>query len=340
MRILGIDVGIASTGWAVVEISEKEHTGRVVAAGSRTFDSPEESSSSGPKLKNAERRRYRGMRRTVRRRAQRMAKIRALFHQAGLIESQDRTALDGRGADPWQLRAAGLDRCLAPRELALALGHIAIHRGFRSNRKEDGANASNGTSEMLPSIHANQERLKQWRTVGEMLARDPQFADRRRNRAGDFTRSLMRCDQEAEVRKLFHLQRKFGNLAASEELMAAFMDIAFSQRPLASSEDKVGDCIFEPAEKRTARFAPSFERFRFLSRLANLRLQTGRDERCLRVEELALCMDGFGKPAKITFANIRKRIHVSPGFQRMKKKMTWPAERARPLKALRLSSRH
>lgn len=311
MRVLGIDGGIASTGWAVVDVSDNEAAGRILAAGSRTFEPPEEPSQTGPKLKNAERRIFRAQRRVVRRRAQRMAKIRVLFFQAGMIEDQSRTALEGKGADPWLLRAEGLDRRLTGREFALALGHIAIHRGFRSNSKRDrNANAADENSKMLSSIHATQERLSHWRTVGEMFARDPVFSQRRRNRLGDFTRSIMRSDQEAEVRKLFEQQRRFGNKAASYDLMETFIDIAFSQRPMASSEDRVGECIFETNEKRTARFAPSFERFRYLSRLVNLRLQTGRLERGLNPDELALCLEGFGKPAKITYTNIRSRLDL------------------------------
>jgi CRISPR-associated endonuclease Csn1 len=311
MRVLGIDGGIASTGWAVVKLSEAETAGRVLAAGSWTFEPPEEPSQTGPRLKNAERRLYRGQRRVVRRRAQRMAGVRQLFHQVGLIESQNRSALEGKGDNPWNLRAEGLDRLLTHRELALALGHIAIHRGFRSNSKRGNiSNAADETSKMLSAIHATQERLARWRTVGEMFARDPEFAQRRRNRAGDFTRSIMRSDQEAEVRKLFEAQRRFGNDVASNELMESFMKIAFSQRPLASSESKVGNCLFEPDEKRTARFAPSFERFRFLSRLINLRLQSGREERPLSADELSICLEGFGKSAKISFSNLRKRLDL------------------------------
>lgn len=311
MRILGIDGGIASIGWAVVEVSDAETAGRILAIGSRTFESPEEPSQTGPKLKNAERRLYRGQRRVVRRRAQRMVQIKALFHQNGLIEDKGRAALEGKGADPWALRAEGLDRRLTPREFALALGHIAIHRGFRSNSKRDRAtNVKDENSEMLSAIHVTQERLSHWRTVGEMFARDPEFAQRRRNRSGDFARSIMRSDQEAEVRKLFEQQRRLGNKAASYDLMASFADIAFSQRPLASSEDKVGDCIFEPTEMRTARFAPSFERFRFLSRLINLRLQSGRVERALNPNELALCIEGFGKTKGISFKAIRNRLDL------------------------------
>jgi CRISPR-associated endonuclease Csn1 len=309
--ILGIDGGIATIGWGVIEATDQETKGKILAAGTRTFESPEEPSQAGPKLKNADRRMYRGQRRVVRRRAQRMARIRRLFCDQGLIASIDRDVLNGNGLDPWNLRAEALDRCLTPREWATALAHIAIHRGFRSNSKRDrSANAADETSKMLSAIQKTQERSQKWRTIGEMFAHDPEFVTKRRNRVADFTRSILRDDQEAEVRKLFEEQRRFGNATASPDLCKIFCDLAFSQRPLQSSEDRVGDCIFEPQEKRTAKFAPSFERFRYLSRLVHMRLQTGRHERPLTEEEIGLCIEGFGQPATITFKAIRRRLDL------------------------------
>jgi CRISPR-associated endonuclease Csn1 len=311
MRVLGLDGGIASTGWAVVEFAGDVDTGTLIAAGSRTFESPEEATQSGPTLKNEDRRMYRGQRRVIHRRAQRMAAIRALFHQRGILAHANKDALAGHGISPWDLRSAGLDRLLTPHEWALALGHIAVHRGFRSNSKrEKGANAADESSKMLAAIAKTQERITHYRTVGEMVAKDPHFVDRKRNRGGDFSHSLMRDDQESEVRKLFDAQKRLGNPHTHPDLLVEYCTLAFSQRPLASSEERVGPCPFEAGEKRTARFAPSFERFRTLSRLINLRLQTGREERALSPDEIALCMEGFGKTAKLSFTNLRKRLKL------------------------------
>lgn len=252
MRVLGLDGGIASTGWAVVKFAGDIDTGTLIAAGSRIFESPEEATQSGPKLKNEDRRMYRGQRRVIHRRAQRMAKIRDLFHKQGMLPHANKDALAGHGNNPWNLRSAGLDRLLSPQEWALALGHIAVHRGFRSNSKrEKGVNAADESSKMLAAIAKTQERIAHYRTVGEMVAKDPHFADRKRNR-GDFTRSLLRDDQEAEVRTLFDMQRRLGNPHTGQDVMQAYCTLAFSQCPLASSEEKVGDCPFEAGEKRTA----------------------------------------------------------------------------------------
>ncbi len=312
MRILGVDGGIASTGWAIIDVEQGDETaGKIIAAGSRTFESPEESTKSGPKLKNADRRMFRGQRRVVRRRAQRMAKIRHLFKEDGVIESASRDVFQIRGLNPWELRAAGLDRKLETREWAVVLAHIAIHRGFRSNKKDEQAsNAANETSKMLSAIQKTQELSSKWRTIGEMFALDDEFLNRRRNRTGDFSRSILRTDQEAEIRKLFDTQRRLANPNTSVGLELAYTEAAFSQRPLQSSEDSVVACIFEPVEKRTARFAPSFEKFRFLSRLTNLRLQSGRSDEKLNEAQLSDCLQGFGETQKITFANLRKRLDL------------------------------
>ena len=261
MRVFGLDGGIASIGWAVLEDG-------TLAAGVRGFDAPETDKERTPT--NALRRQARGQRRVVARRRQRMVEIRRLLLAHGLTADAGRDALRLTEVDPWQARAAGLSRVLTLAELAAALGHIARHRGFKSNSKRDaGGNAADDTSKMLSAIAATRERLGQWRSVGEMFALDPDFAVRKRNRSGDFSRSVLRDDLAAEVRALFAAQRRLDNAAASKALEAEFVAAAFFQRPLQDSEKQLAACPFEPEEKRTARRGYSFELFRLLSRLNN-----------------------------------------------------------------------
>ena len=316
MKILGIDGGIASIGWAVIELDRDDGDapmGNVLGAGVRTFEAPETDKERTPK--NQLRRQFRGQRRVVKRRRQRMNDIRTLFSDHRLLPTAGKSELRAPNLDPWTLRAEGLDRLLTPLEFAVALGHIAIHRGFRSNAKRDrGANAADDTSKMKKAMEATRQPLlaHQWRTVGEMMARDPKIAGRRRNRAGDFSRSVLRDDQQDEVGILFRQQRSFGSAVASEDLQAAFIEKAFSQLGFQSSEHMVGPCPFEPDEKRAARNSPSFEKFRYLSRLAALRLVTGRTERRLSAEEIGCASEGFGKAVKISFIALRKLLDLTP----------------------------
>ena len=308
-RIFGIDGGIASIGWAVLDVAEEVQT--IVAAGARMFDAPETDKDRTPT--NAVRRLHRGQRRVIRRRRQRMAAIRRLFQQHGLLDAAHRDALKQPALDPWRLRAEGLERVLSGPALAVALGHIARHRGFRSNAKRDyGANAADDTSKMKKAIEATRERLGQWETIGQMFARHPDYAERKRNRGQDYSRSILRGDQENEVRALFAAQRRLGNALATEDLQAAYADKAFSQRPLADSEHMVQRCPFEPGEMRAARRSYAFEMFRLLSRLANLRLIAGGQEWKLSAEQIGRVAADFGRQKGITFRAVRKLLDLDP----------------------------
>ena len=158
-------------------------------------------------------------------------------------------------------------------------------------------------------VAAIQERRASHRSIGEMFAKD--FPDRKHNRGLNFDRSILRSDQEQEVRDLFAAQRRLGNAAATEALETEVARIAFFQRPLQDSEHMVGPCQFEAGEKCTARRSYAFEMFRLLSRLAALKLTArGQEDRSLNAEEVALAASDFGKQKKLTWKWLRKTLDL------------------------------
>ncbi len=319
MRVLGIDLGIASCGWAVVEADVEAPS--IVAAGVRCFDAPLVDKTGEPK--SAVRRAARGQRRVVRRRRQRMQHVRSILHRVGLLDGAGRDSLReamrriqqsaGTPLTPWRLRSDAHDRLLSDDEFSVVLGHIARHRGFRSNSKLDaGANTADETSKMKKAMEQTRDGLAKYRSFGEMIDSDPKFADRKRNRDKDYSHTPKRSDLEDELRWIFAAQRRLGSAKTTQSLQSEIASAAFDQRPLQDSEDKVGPCPFEPGEKRTAKRAPSFEMFRFLSRLANLRLTAGRTERALAPEEIARAARNFGEQKSITFKTLRKLLDLDP----------------------------
>lgn len=305
--VFGIDLGIASCGWAVLHNpNQADPNGAIEAMGSWLFDVPETDKERTPT--NQIRRSNRLLRRVVRRKAQRMATIRRLFKEHGLLQSDDHDSLKQADTDPWELRAKGLDKLLKPAELAVALGHIAKRRGFKSASKRKEANTAGDDQKMLKALESTKEKLGRYRTIGELFARDPDFQSRKRNRDGIFDRTQSRDDLLDEVRKIFSAQRRLGNELASEALETAFVDTAFFQRPLQDSERLVGMCLFEPTEKRAAKHAPSFEKFRLLTRLINLRITTDDGERSLTPGEMTAATNDLGSTAKLSAKTIRKRI--------------------------------
>ena len=312
--VFGIDLGIASCGWAVLRHpTPGDPSGEIVAIGSWMFDVPETDKERTPT--NQIRRGNRLLRRVIRRRAQRMAEIRRLFAHHGLLTGNDPDALKRPGLDPWELRARGLDKLLSPAEFAVALGHIAKRRGFKSARKGKEANTAGDDQKMLKALEDTEEKLARYRTVGAMFARDADFTSRKRNRDGDYTRTVKREHLVEEVGVLFTEQRRLGNVLATDDLEHAFCEIAFRQAEPQDSEKLVGMCQFEPQEKRAARFAPSFEKFRLLGKLVNLRMTTPDGERPLTPEEIRLATGDLGKTAKLSVKEVRKRIGL-PADQR------------------------
>lgn len=311
MQVLGIDGGIASVGWAMLEIGDEQAA--VLGLGTWMFDTPETDKERRPKSEI--RREKRGQRRVIRRRRQRMAAVRRRLADHGLLPDAGREALKCPGLDPWALRVAGLDRRLTSLEFAVVLGHLARHRGFRSNAKTPKASNAAEDSKMKQAMAATAERLQHWRTVGEMLVKDEAFQGRLHNRDGDYSRSVLRDDLAAETRRLFATQHRLGNPHANDDLLLEFSDLAFTQRPLQDSEDKVGLCPFEPAERRAAKHAYSFELFRLLSRLAALEVIEGRVSRRLTPPEISAAAADFGATAKLSFAALRKKIGLAPAFR-------------------------
>ncbi len=312
--VFGINQGIASCGWAVLRRPlPGDPNGEIVAMGSWMFDVPETDKDHTPT--NQIRRGNRLLRRVIRRRAQRMAAVRRLFAHHRLLAGEAADALRWPGLDPWELRARGLDKLLSPTEFAVALGHIAKRRGYKSAKTGKEANSASDEQKMLKALEVTRERLGRYRTVGELFCRDPDFRTRKRDRCGLFDRTQSRADLLHEVGELFTAQRRLGNDKATGELQTAFTSIAFRQLPMQDSERLVGMCPFEPPEKRAAKFAPSFEKLRLLAKLVHLRITTPNGERALTPEEIAVVAANLGATAKLTVKAVRKRIGL-PDDQR------------------------
>lgn len=310
--VMGLDVGIASIGSSVVRHGTKPV---ILHCGSRCFDAPE-----NPKdrtLNNAVRREARLHRRTIRRRAGRMKRLRTLLVEHGLIATTDPDMFHHRAdaPDPWAARAEGLNGRLADDALAATLLHIAKHRGFKSTSKSDaGENAPDESSKMLAAIAARQEVMQPYGSIARLMTEHEEFAKRKRNRSGEYSRTPLRSELEAEARSLFRAQRNLGNKCASVELERAFHDIAFFQLGLKGSEDLVGHCPFEPDEKRSPRQAPSFEKFRFVAKLNTVQVRTDAGLRRLTAEELGRALADWGMTTKIfTWNTLAKKLGFRDG---------------------------
>ncbi|QCE32844.1 hypothetical protein FAI41_04160 [Acetobacteraceae bacterium] len=259
----GIDLGLASCGWAVIDRKDP-NAPDILAAGSWCFNTPEEDKTRKPLNQN--RREKRLLRRVIRRRRQRMQNIRKLFHQAGLfefdpdislgtegtklpnskkIDPEDREILGHIGAylrkeswdnlSPWILRTRGLDVRLSGPELAVALGHIAKHRGFKSNAKNGGKEDSSIKEAYNAVAKIIEDNPQIYRTFAEVLTQHPDYQahkGRLRNRNEIYDCTPSRDLLLKEVKEIFDNQRDLGSKIATPTLEQNFIHIAFSQKGL------------------------------------------------------------------------------------------------------------
>ena len=215
-RILGIDIGITSLGWALIERNETDdkikNDGRIIASGVRIFTKAE-NPKTGESLAKP-RRDARLARRRNHRRAHRLAQIKNLFYKYTLIEDLPREKINSiyivneNSIDPWQLRKDALYRKLTGEELAKVLTHIAKRRGFKSSRKSEGEGSdktAKETQKLLSAIAMTKNKLLggKYQTAGEMFATAPDYIEHKRNKPNDYKNSIPRILLQEEV-KIIH----------------------------------------------------------------------------------------------------------------------------------------
>ena len=312
--ILGLDIGISSVGWAMIEIDDAENPIRLIDLGVRVFERAEVPKT-GDSLAAA-RRLARSVRRLTRRRAHRLLRARRLLKREGVLQAAD---FDENGLiksllnTPWQLRAAALDRKLTPLEWSAVLLHLIKHRGYLSQRKNEGETADKELGALLKGVADNAHALQtgDFRTPAELaLNKFEKESGHIRNQRDDYSHTFSRKDLQAELNLLFEKQKEFGNPHVSDGLKEGIETLLMTQRPALSGDavqKMLGHCTFEPTEPKAAKNTYTTERFIWLTKLNNLRILEQGSERPLTDTERTILINQPYKK-KLTYAQARKLL--------------------------------
>ena len=329
---LGLDIGIASIGWAVLGNDEDGTPNRIIDLGVRIFESAEVQKT-GESLA-APRRDARSARRRLRRHRHRLERIRYLLVQQGVLTREEMTHLYDKSdmVSPYQLRTEGLDRLLNAREFSKVLIHLAQRRGYQSNSTAEEAKNEKENGIIKSAILENQQRMERggYRTIGEMMYRDEAFWETingiryhcTRNKAGDYRFTVDRASILAEVSVLFEAQRRLGSPWASVEMEDAYTAILSSQRSFDEGpggdspfrkgiSDRVGYCTLEPTEQRAAKADATFEYFKLLQDLNHMRLVDNSGSHPLTQQQRALLEEMAFRSANLTYGQLRKKLGLS-----------------------------
>lgn len=265
---MGLDIGIASVGWAVLALDAQEKPCGIIDLGVRTFEKAE--GDKGKSLAQA-RREARGMRRNIRRRRHRKERIRSLIISENIINEQQLEHLfDGKLEDIYALRVKALDEPVSAEQFARILIHISQRRGFKSNRKDQSKTGKDG--KLLKAVKDNKERTAQrrYRSVAEMMLKDELFSEHKRNKGNEHIADVDRKMIEDEVKLIFEAQRSFKMPFATEDIEKKYWDILSSQRSYDEGPGKgttygglkeAGKCTLEGknGELRASKACYSFE---------------------------------------------------------------------------------
>ena len=315
--VLGLDIGISSVGWGVIDIDE----GEIKGAGVRLFEEATRNA-------NEERRSFRGARRLKRRRKHRLERLKDLLSEHGL-------PIDQIGAiDPYLARRDALYQEVSADELASALYHLAKRRGTTLDIAED--ESSEGKSELSTKkqLSQNAELLKE-KYVVELQLERLDTPDGVRNHRNRFKTS----DYIKEAKAILTKQQEFHSII-TDEFIADYIALVESRRmyydgpgskksPTPYGQYWIGEdgllkyetminkmrgrCTYLPDELRIAKMSYTADLFNLLNDLNNLQYpnpETGEMDR-LTLEDKDYLIETFIKKGKnLTLKIIAKHLKV------------------------------
>lgn len=332
-RILGIDTGTNSLGWAVIDRDE-DGACRLIKKGSYIFqEGVKEGDGSS---KSAERSGYRRLRRQYFRRRLRKIEVLKVLIDLGWCPYLSAEALhlwhtkkqypmdedfmawqrtdEKYDKNPYAYRhiclhdELDLDSEAGRYILGRAIYHLAQRRGFLSNRLEQNDKDDKERGAVKQGISKLSEEIAE---AGCDYLGD--YFYKLYSEQGNTVRIRSRyTDREA------HYKKEFAAICERQHLSSATVKALeralYFQRPLKSQRFSVGKCVFEVKRKkaRCADSHPMFERYRMLSFVNNIRVKRPQDTelRPLNEEERQKAYNLFYRKSKpkFDFEDIAKAI--------------------------------
>lgn len=336
-RVLGLDLGIASLGWAVVDLDEEQIIeakdkearyritgGKIIAAGVRIFDEPVDRNGKSLAAIRGEKRRFRA---TIERKAERLKHFIKLAKQYKIIsdnftikELNVPKGISYEDWNLWKLRAKAINEKLSNFEIFRVLYHIANHRGFYFPTKAEASeidnpnkveenNKSDKKIKGAISTVKNLYKQSEYKSIGEYIYHKE---GKKRNKKEDYSVSLYRTEIYEEVEKIFKFQRENGNKILSQEFEERYINEVLMYTHLLDDEKikkMIGECEFIKGELRFPKQGYEAELFTFYNRLNNLKIKGKNDFKFDKDKILNFVLNV--KNCKISFSDLRKFLQLN-----------------------------
>lgn len=316
-RILGIDTGTNSLGWAVVDRND-DGSYSLIKKGVLLFQEGVKIEKGIESSKAAERTSHRALRRQYfRRRLRKIEVLRTLikYNLCPALSEEDLKLWHTRKIYPkkddfmlWQRTDEDKDKnpyhdryiCLTEKldfakeadrfTFGRAMYHLAQRRGFKSNRLDESEDKDSGAVKEGIADLSSEMKAAGCEYLGEY------FYKLYKENAGKVRIRTRYIDREEHYIKEFKAICEKQNL--SEEMQHDLYRALYFQRPLKSQRQSVGKCTQEKKKPRCPISHPLFEEFRKLGFINNVRILTPYDKDFRPLNE--------GERAKIDYLFYRK----------------------------------
>ena len=329
-KILGIDTGTNSLGWAIVEKKADEY--HLLDKGVNIFQEGVKIEKGIESSKAADRTAHKASR--VRNYRIKLRKIRLLriLSDAHLCPPLSKVELSAwrlkkeypkndlfmqwQGTDdesektPYAYRHKCLHECLDFNSmtdryiLGRAFYHMIQRRGFLNNRKDQSGDDTGKVKESISNL-TQEMHDDGYEYLGDYFYSLYNKGEKIRNHYTARNEHYL-----AEFKAICEKQKLDKNLGP--EIVRQIEKAIFDQRPLKSQKGQVGKCVFEKNKTKCPSSHPMYEEFRMLSFINNIKIQTPNDSalRPLSTEERELIMPLFFRKSKkqFDFEDIAKKL--------------------------------
>lgn len=258
MKVLGLDLGPTSIGWALIEIDDNSKPVSILGMGSRIMQySADTAAADFSKGKGespcSERTRYRQMRRNIDRFQLHRQQLKSLLLGLGIMKPD----FNPPAADPmevWKTRAdaATPGAKLSLEQLASVLLHINHRRGYKH------AKSDIGDSKQTDYVAKINDRYAEFKQTGETVGqyfytklKESETINNNGKKSCTYRIKEKVCPRQAyeeEVDRILAVQSEFYPEILTQENQQAIKQTIFYQRPLKSCKQLVSFCQFEKHE--------------------------------------------------------------------------------------------
>lgn len=292
-RILGLDTGTNSIGWAVIDRLGDQCS--LVDSGVHIFTEGVKEEQGKEVSKAAERTSYRAMRRGFYRRKLRKIRLLRILSELGWCPALSPELLsqwrlkkvypatpefmqwlgtdDDNAITPYRYRVICLHEKLDLTQeaqryiLGRALYHIAQRRGFRSTPNDQSNDDEKGKVKEAISELSQKMKDEGCKYLAEYFEKLYKEGKRIRNQY---------TSRDSHYVEEFHAICSRQEL--DEDTVKRLEHVLFDQRPPKSQKHTVGHCLFEPSKSRCQMSHPDFEEMRMLQTLNQIRMKTPEDD--------------------------------------------------------------